>query len=196
MKGLLIIIILAVFAIAGMIENNKPSEEAIAARDMEIQNLRVENFKLKHENNFLQRFKNDIDEQDMRIAQLESRGYKPDELVVRYLQRVSRRTRIPAEFADRVLQTESSYWSNTNGAAGEFGGFQILPTTLMYYLAMLGVDTSKVKYEDYMDLRTNTEWAYFFFFELRMHKKRLDWNDYNRGWFEADQPITEKGFGK
>ena len=77
-------------------------------------------------------------------------------------------------------------WQNTEGALGELGGFQILPSTLYYYLNLFGVDSSYVNLSDYTDLRTNTEWAYVMFLDMRQNKKRLEWKDWNRGFQLAD----------
>ena len=125
-------------------------------------------------------YKSKLDEIDDRIASLKSRGYRPDPLLIRYTQRMSERYGIPISFVDSVLKKESSFWSDTRGLAGEFGGFQIMPSTMKYYLNLFGADTTRFKASDYSDIITGTEWAYVMFFHMKL-KDQLNWNNHNNG---------------
>ena len=154
----------------------------------ELEKLREENKKLRVDNSILTRYKDDLDQLDERIANLKSRGYKPDELLLRYVQRKSKQLNIDMDFAIHVLEKESSMWANTDGPFGELGGFQILPSTLYYYAQLFGLDSTQINLDDYRDIRTNTEWAYFMFLDMKYKRKRLEWKDWNVGFQEPLKP--------
>lgn len=160
--------------------------------EKEIEKLRAENKMLKIENVALRQYKDNVDSIDARIAQLKSKGFTPDKLLIRYIQKKSREMNIHDDFVINVLKTESSLWQFTDGALGELGGFQILPSTLIYYLQLFGLDESQINVDDYKDLKTNTEWAYVMFLDMRQKKKRLEWRDWNTGFSE---PLEYKGIG-
>jgi hypothetical protein len=172
--------LLGIFVLSGYLNNGALMEQ----QQNELEKLRNENRQLRVENSILNKYKDDMEKIDTRIADLKSKGYKPDKLLVRYIQKKSREMNIKDDFVINVLRTESSLWQFTNGALGELGGFQILPSTLYHYLGMFGIDSTQINLEDYKDIRTNTEWAYLMFLEMKHNKKRLDWKDWNTGFQE------------
>lgn len=174
------------FLVVAMVTNFISNDEAVTAQREEIQRLKDENSRLKKENAVLSRYKTDLDELDAKIADLRSQGYRPDRLLVRHLQKKSRQFNISNEFILNVLKTESSFWSNLDGPFGEVGGFQILPETLKYYVRLFGVDPEDINIEDYKDIRTNTEWAYVMFLDMKLKRKKLEWTYWNTGFQEAN----------
>lgn len=176
--------LLGVFLVTSLITGYIGGDSVIDQQKKEIEKLREENRQLKIDNSILQKYKSDVDEIDQRISNLKSNGFLPDKLLIRYIQRKSREMNISDDFVINVLKTESSLWQFTDGALGEVGGYQILPSTLAHYLRLFGVDENQINIEDYRDLKTNTEWAYVLFLDMRQKKKRLEWKDWNTG-FQA-----------
>ncbi|MBX7150304.1 hypothetical protein K1X84_01595 [bacterium] len=179
--------LLGVFLVTSLITGYIGGDSVIDQQRKEIEKLRDENRQLKIDNSILQKYKSEVDEIDQRIANLKSNGFLPDKLLIRYIQRKSREMNISDDFVINVLKTESSLWQFTDGALGEVGGYQILPSTLAHYLRIFGVDESQINIEDYRDLKTNTEWAYVLFLDMRQKKKRLEWKDWNTGFQSVAQ---------
>lgn len=181
-----------VFTLAGLffgvslLTNFAGNDDVQKAQSAEIERLRDEVYRLKKENAVLNRYRADMEELDSKIADLRSAGYRPDRLLVRHLQKKSRQFNIDNEFIHSVLKTESSFWSNLEGPFGEVGGFQILPQTLKYYVELFGVDAADINIADYQDIRTNTEWAYVMFLDMKLKRKKLEWKYWNTG-FQEDK---------
>lgn len=181
-----------VFTLAGLffgvslLTNFAGNDDVQKAQSAEIERLRDEVYRLKKENAVLNRYRTDMEELDSKIADLRSAGYRPDRLLVRHLQKKSRQFNIDNEFIHNVLKTESSFWSNLEGPFGEVGGFQILPQTLKYYVELFGVDAADINIADYQDIRTNTEWAYVMFLDMKLKRKKLEWTYWNTG-FQEDK---------
>ncbi len=181
-----------VFTLAGLfvgvslLTNFAGNDDVQKAQSAEIERLRDEVYRLKKENAVLNRYRADMEELDSKIADLRSAGYRPDRLLVRHLQKKSRQFNIDNEFIHNVLKTESSFWSNLEGPFGEVGGFQILPQTLKYYVELFGVDAADINIADYQDIRTNTEWAYVMFLDMKLKRKKLEWTYWNTG-FQEDK---------
>jgi hypothetical protein len=179
--------LLGIFMLSSYLNNGALMEQ----QQNELEKLRQENRQLRIENSILNKYKDDVEQIDERIADLKTKGYRPDKLLVRYIQKKSREMNIKDDFVINVLRTESSLWQFTNGALGELGGFQILPSTLYHYVGLFGIDSTQINLEDYKDLKTNTEWAYLMFLDMKHNKKRLEWKDWNTGFQEPVKPNKE-----
>jgi hypothetical protein len=180
--------LLGIFTLSGYLNNGALLEQ----QQNELEKLRGENRQLRIENSILAKYKDDIEQIDARITDLKTKGYRPDKLLVRYIQKKSREMNIKDDFVINVLRTESSLWQFTNGALGELGGFQILPSTLYHYVGLFGIDSTQINLADYADLKTNTEWAYLMFLDMKHNKKRLEWKDWNTGFQEPVKTSKEK----
>lgn len=180
--------LLGIFLLSSYLNNGALMEQ----QQNDLEKLRNENRQLRIENSILTKYKDDMEQIDARIADLKTTGYRPDKLLIRYIQKKSREMNIKDDFVISVLRTESSLWQFTNGALGELGGFQILPSTLYHYVGLFGIDSAQIRLEDYADLKTNTEWAYLMFLDMKHNKKRLEWKDWNTGFQEPHNPNKEK----
>lgn len=182
-------LLMGAFLIAGFIATSWfPSGDDIATLTIrqlqaERDDLKEANRRLIIRNDVLERRSAELDTIDRQLSDLRGRGYYPSKLYLRFLQRRSRELNVDNQFILNVLKTESSFWSQLDGPFGEIGGFQILPETLQRYVCMIfDLPESEFRLKDYSDVRTNTEWAYVLFVDMRFKKKRLDWGDWNRGW--------------
>ena len=143
-------------------------------------------YELKNTRREADTYKKFFDEFQERKNSIARKGYSVDELVVFYLtQKFIQMEFISKAWVDSVQGKESSFWLQTDGALGEVGGFQLMPSFVEVLYKFLGVDPTGIYMKQAGELKTNTDLAYFAFWLMRMHEiifgVELSWENYNNG---------------
>lgn len=154
----------------------KHLDSVVTAQMAEIASLRKLNEATQQD---ADRYKARLDELDAMIERVRSKGYKPDVLVLRYIQIKSQRHGlVPPDFIMDMIGKETS-WANRTGTLGEVGYTQTRPETVLGYLKQFGIPIEKIDPRDYEDCVTNLDWTYFIASEMRIHLGPLNWKDWN-----------------
>lgn len=127
-----------------------------------------------------------FDEFQSRKNLIAFKGYSVDELVVFYLTKKFYQIGfVDKSFVDSVQGKESSFWLQTDGALGEVGGFQLMPSFVNALYWWLEADPTGLYLAHAGELKTNTDLAYFAFFLMKFHEQafgtKLSWKQYNDG---------------
>lgn len=124
-------------------------------------------------------YKRNLDEMNNAIEKIRSKGYKPDRLLIRYIQiKYEQVSVVPSDTIMKWIGIETSF-KNRKGMLGEVGYTQILPETMTRELMKLGVPRWAIRIEDYAEMKTSMDWTYYFAFMLYQHTKKLTWKDWN-----------------
>ena len=134
---------------------------------------------LQRDNAYLEIFRQRMNDLDERIAAVRERGYKPDRLVMRYLQKKSEELSVPMDSIVAFIERETS-WANRKGMIGEVGYTQVRPETIETYLKSYGIIPQNFDPNDYADFKTGLDWTYYMAIEMRINKGKISWANWNR----------------
>lgn len=178
-----------------MLDLNTDYETQRLADQHTIDSLRTVNRNLTIDLNVAKDKNRDVDELDQMLLSIRQKGYTPNKLLVRQIQKQMKIfPMITWDFLQEVYATESSWGQNDNkGMLGEFGHSQMLPATAKLYYVLLGGNPDEFNPDDYADIKSNTELAFVMYLDMKRRGK-LNYRNWNAGWFD-NKPI-DQGYGK